>query len=87
MGRGTIRSAVSGKGSRMATAYRPETHVHPGVNVREQIYRCTFCSREQNVTGRLIAGPACTGCRSVVYICRECVQACTEIFKETGQAT
>ena len=41
----------------------------------EQPIRCSFCGRRENQAGRLIAGPG-------VYICNECVQACSELLRE-----
>ena len=41
----------------------------------EQPICCSFCGRKENQAGRLIAGPG-------VYICSECVQACTELLRE-----
>ena len=41
----------------------------------EQTIRCSFCGRRENQAGRLIAGPG-------VYICNECVQACSELLRE-----
>ena len=38
------------------------------------VLRCSFCSRSQEETGRLIAGPD-------VCICDECVQICTDILQ------
>ena len=41
----------------------------------EQPIRCSFCGRRENQAGRLVAGPG-------VYICNECVQACSELLRE-----
>ena len=41
----------------------------------EQTIRCSFCGRRENQAGRLIAGPG-------VYICNECVQACSELLRD-----
>ena len=41
----------------------------------EQPIRCSFCGRRENQAGRLIAGPG-------VYICNECVQACSDLLRE-----
>ena len=41
----------------------------------EQPIRCSFCGRRENQAGRLIAGPG-------VYICNECVQACSELLRD-----
>jgi ATP-dependent Clp protease ATP-binding subunit ClpX len=40
--------------------------------------RCSFCNRNAQETGRLIAGP------KGVYICNECVELCNEILIEDG---
>ena len=37
--------------------------------------RCSFCGKDQEKVGRLIAGPN-------VYICNECVQLCMGILGE-----
>ena len=44
----------------------------------EQPIRCSFCGRRENQAGRLIAGPG-------VYICSECVQACSDLLREDIQ--
>ena len=44
----------------------------------EQPIRCSFCGRRENQAGRLIAGPG-------VYICNECVQACSELLRDDIQ--
>ena len=41
----------------------------------EQPIRCSFCGKREGQVGRLIAGPG-------VYICSDCVQACSELLKE-----
>ena len=41
----------------------------------EQPIRCSFCGKHENQTERLIAG-------SGVYICSECVQACSELLRD-----
>ena len=41
----------------------------------EQPIRCSFCGKHENQTERLIAGPG-------VYICSECVQACSELLRD-----
>ena len=41
----------------------------------EQPIRCSFCGKRENQTQRLIAGPG-------VYICSECVQACSELLRD-----
>lgn len=40
----------------------------------EQPIRCSFCGKRETQAGRLIAGPG-------VYICSECVQACSNLLK------
>ena len=44
-------------------------------NKTEQPIRCSFCGRHENQCGRLIAGPG-------VYICNDCVAACSDLLKE-----
>ena len=44
----------------------------------EQPIRCSFCGKRENQTGRLIAGPG-------VYICSDCVAACSELLSEEMQ--
>ena len=44
----------------------------------EQPIRCSFCGRRENQAGRLIAGPG-------VYICNECVQACSDLLRDEIQ--
>ena len=41
----------------------------------EQPIRCSFCGKRENQTQRVIAGPG-------VYICNECVQACSELLRD-----
>ena len=41
----------------------------------EQPIRCSFCGKRESQTQRLIAGPG-------VYICNECVQACSELLRD-----
>ncbi|MBQ8834594.1 MAG: ATP-dependent Clp protease ATP-binding subunit ClpX [Oscillospiraceae bacterium] len=41
----------------------------------EQPIRCSFCGMRENQAGRLIAGPG-------VYICSECVQACSDLLRD-----
>ena len=41
----------------------------------DQSIRCSFCGKGENQTTRLIAGPG-------VYICSDCVQACTELLHD-----
>ena len=40
----------------------------------EQPIRCSFCGKREGQAGRLIAGPG-------VYICSDCVQACSDLLK------
>jgi ATP-dependent Clp protease ATP-binding subunit ClpX len=42
---------------------------------RDDILRCSFCSKSQNDVHKLIAGPT-------VYICNECVDVCNEIIAD-----
>ena len=44
-------------------------------NKTEQQIRCSFCGRHENQCGKLIAGPG-------VYICNDCVAACSDLLKE-----
>ena len=44
----------------------------------EQPIRCSFCGKRENQVGRLIAGPG-------VYICSDCVAACSELLREEMQ--
>lgn len=41
----------------------------------EQPIRCSFCGMRENQAGRLIAGPG-------VYICSDCVQACSDLLRD-----
>ncbi len=41
----------------------------------EQTIRCSFCGQRESQVQRLIAGPG-------VYICSDCVKACTELLQE-----
>ena len=41
----------------------------------EQPIRCSFCGKRENQASRLIAGPG-------VYICSDCVQACSDLLQE-----
>ena len=41
----------------------------------EQPIRCSFCGTREGQTSRLIAGPG-------VYICGDCVQACSDLLRE-----
>jgi hypothetical protein len=42
------------------------------------VFHCSFCGKNQDQVGRLIAGPG------AVYICNECVELCMEIVTEEG---
>jgi len=44
-------------------------------NKTEQPIRCSFCGKRENQASRLIAGPG-------VYICSDCVAACSELLRE-----
>ena len=41
----------------------------------EQPIRCSFCGKRENAASRLIAGPG-------VYICSDCVAACSDLLKD-----
>jgi len=41
----------------------------------EQLVRCSFCGKRENQASRLIAGPG-------VYICSDCVAACSELLRD-----
>ena len=41
----------------------------------EQPIRCSFCGKRENQASRLIAGPG-------VYICSDCVTACSDLLRE-----
>ena len=41
----------------------------------DQSIRCSFCGKRETQVERLIAGPG-------VYICSECVQACSELLSD-----
>jgi len=41
----------------------------------EQPVRCSFCGKRESQASRLIAGPG-------VYICSDCVQACSDLLRE-----
>lgn len=41
----------------------------------EQQIRCSFCGKRENQASKLIAGPG-------VYICSDCVQACSELLRD-----
>jgi len=43
-------------------------------NEKEGVYRCSFCSKDQDQIKRLVAGP------DGVYICDECVNLCKQII-------
>ena len=44
----------------------------------EQQIRCSFCGKRETQVERLIAGPG-------VYICSDCVQACSELLQDEIQ--
>ena len=44
-------------------------------NNEQSPIRCSFCGKRENQTSRLIAGPG-------VYICSDCVQACSDLLRE-----
>ena len=44
----------------------------------EQQIRCSFCGKRENQVERLIAGPG-------VYICKDCVDACSELLRDEIQ--
>jgi ATP-dependent Clp protease ATP-binding subunit ClpX len=44
----------------------------------QDVPRCSFCSRNAEETGKLIAGP------KGVHICNECIELCNEILAEDG---
>ena len=44
----------------------------------EQQIRCSFCGKRETQVERLIAGPG-------VYICSDCVSACSELLKDEIQ--
>ena len=47
---------------------------------KDELLRCSFCSKGQKEVNKLIAGPS-------VFICDECVELCTEIIRdEQGQS-
>lgn len=41
----------------------------------EQPIRCSFCGKRENQAARLIAGPG-------VYICSDCVRACSDLLRD-----
>lgn len=43
---------------------------------KEEIPRCSFCSKSKSEVKRLIAGPA-------IYICNECVDVCNALIADT----
>ena len=47
---------------------------------RDEVLRCSFCSKSQSDVKKLIAGPN-------VYICDECVDVCNEIIADDTVAT
>ena len=44
----------------------------------EQQIRCSFCGKRENQTSKMIAGPG-------VYICSDCVQACSDLLAPVWQ--
>ena len=44
-------------------------------NTEQPPIRCSFCGKRESQAGRLIAGPG-------VYICSDCVQACSELLRD-----
>ncbi len=44
-------------------------------NTTPEKLHCSFCGKQQNAVGRLVAGPG-------VYICNECIELCNEIIAE-----
>ena len=44
-------------------------------NTDQQPIRCSFCGKRENQASRLIAGPG-------VYICSDCVAACSELLRQ-----
>ena len=44
----------------------------------DQMIRCSFCGKRESQAGRLIAGPG-------VFICSDCVHACSELLREEIQ--
>ena len=47
-------------------------------NSEQQPIRCSFCGKRENEGSRLIAGPG-------VFICSECVQACSDLLRDEMQ--
>ena len=45
----------------------------------EQQIRCSFCGKRENQTSKMIAGPG-------VYICSDCVQACSDLLRDEVDA-
>ena len=44
-------------------------------NTEQPPIRCSFCGKRENQASRLIAGPG-------VYICSDCVAACSELLRQ-----
>ena len=44
-------------------------------NTEQTPIRCSFCGKRENQASRLIAGPG-------VYICSDCVAACSELLRQ-----
>jgi hypothetical protein len=44
----------------------------------EDVLRCSFCSKPQNVVRKLIAGPS-------VFICDECVAVCVDVIADDAR--
>ena len=44
-------------------------------NTEQPPIRCSFCGKRENQAARLIAGPG-------VYICSDCVAACSELLRQ-----
>ena len=44
-------------------------------NTEQPPIRCSFCGKRENQVSRLIAGPG-------VYICSDCVAACSELLRQ-----
>ena len=45
----------------------------------DQSIRCSFCGKRENQATKLIAGPG-------VYICSDCVAACSQLLRDDGGA-
>ncbi len=46
--------------------------------ILHQPLRCSFCGKSQDQVGKLVSGP------NGVYICDECIDACSEMLAESG---